>query len=314
MLADRAAHGAPELAGQPKTVPWVSALLLTCLAAQFGLQPFLQGYARDVDARSVVLATELCKAALCFPVVAGWTARSTLRAAPIAGLYILQNLCMQYAYPRLDSLSFNLLNQLKILGTAFWLFVLKRQCPSRRQLLALSLLSAAGLVLAVTGEVAAVRSSPAESTAWRSGVAACLSASMLSGLASVATQLHFESGHSSAALTFELSMVAVPVLSAGLVTSSGGVAAAFAHARSGWTTSTLLPVAFQACGGVLVGLVVARLGALSKGVATVGGLVLTGVVQAMLQGSLRPELILATGLVALSIRFSQQTNYKSKIR
>lgn len=100
------------------------------LALQFGLQPMLASKFTPpgVAKSSVVIATELCKiliAVLSYltgpsaeieKLKESFTIRDSLTVAALpATLYAIQNLLVQYGYVLLDSMTFNLLNQTKVL-------------------------------------------------------------------------------------------------------------------------------------------------------------------------------------------------------
>ena len=201
-------------AASPAASGCISYLLLLALALQYGLQPFLTARflsSRAVDARATVLATELLKAALCGAALPSRRSRrstTSLAAAAPAACYLLQNLALQRAYADLDWLTFNCLNQTKVVATALTLYLLMRHGQSPQQVLALLLIVLAGTLLQVTGEQTRVASGDSAGVAsFRRGVAvrtllplthscsladhsqACLFASALSGLASTLTQL-----------------------------------------------------------------------------------------------------------------------------
>jgi len=172
----------------------LNGLLLVALALQYGTQPYLTSRfisSLAVDSRAVVLVTELLKASLCaFPVLlratpAGLagsaasaparTRRSVLsslrRASLPAVCYLLQNLALQAAYRDLDSLTFNCLNQTKVVATAVTLFLLTRQGQSPQQCLALLLVVCAGILLQLAGEAQRRETSGSEGVAaFRRGV------------------------------------------------------------------------------------------------------------------------------------------------
>jgi hypothetical protein len=156
--------------------------LLGLLALQYGTQPFLTSrYLSQAgcDSRAVVLVTELAKAALCACSLAlqrspvggarRRAVRDVLQTAAPAACYLVQNLAMQRGYADLDSLTFNCLNQTKLVATAFFLFVLLRQRQSGQQLVALAMLLLAGVLLQLTGEQRAASSAGAAD--FRRGVA-----------------------------------------------------------------------------------------------------------------------------------------------
>ena len=105
--------------------------LLYCslLALQFGLQPLISSRftAHGVSKSSVVIAIELQKIVIAVIVLMGgptieidkirdtWSLKESLRTAALpATLYAIQNLCIQYGYSYLDSMTFSLLNQTKV--------------------------------------------------------------------------------------------------------------------------------------------------------------------------------------------------------
>lgn len=158
--------------------------LLVLLALQYGTQPFLTSRflsRAGCDSRAVVLVTELAKAALCacslalqrtpVPGARRRAARDALQTAAPAACYLVQNLALQRAYGDLDSLTFNCLNQTKLVATAFFLFVLLRQRQSGQQLFALALLLLAGVLLQLTGEQRAASSAGSSVKNFRRGVA-----------------------------------------------------------------------------------------------------------------------------------------------
>ncbi len=105
--------------------------LLYCslLALQFGLQPLISSRftAQGVSKSSVVIAIELQKIVIAAIVLLSgptieidkirdtWSLKESLRTAALpATLYAIQNLCIQYGYSYLDSMTFSLLNQTKV--------------------------------------------------------------------------------------------------------------------------------------------------------------------------------------------------------
>ena len=107
----------------------VDLILCARLSLQFGLQPMLSLTFQDpvVSKVGIVIATELVKIALgvCFlymetndtkmRITQTWNIRTSLsKAALPAVLFALQNLLIQEAFTRLDSLTFNLMNQTKV--------------------------------------------------------------------------------------------------------------------------------------------------------------------------------------------------------
>lgn len=106
-----------------------SLLFCSLLALQFGLQPILASKftASGVSKTSVVIATELAKIVIAVVtllsgpraeierIAQSWTLVDSLKVAALpATLYAIQNLLVQYGYVLLDSMTFNLLNQTKV--------------------------------------------------------------------------------------------------------------------------------------------------------------------------------------------------------
>jgi drug/metabolite transporter (DMT)-like permease len=135
------------------------------LALQFGLQPTLvKTFTPDVlSKKTIVIATEVSKILITLTVLfAGestlertkifskWTISDSLQQAALpAILYALQNVLTQYGYQMLDSVTFNLLNQTKILSSAFCLWIVMKQKQSARQIFALFILLQAALLLSL---------------------------------------------------------------------------------------------------------------------------------------------------------------------
>ena len=109
-----------------------SQALLYCvlLAFQFGLQPMIANRftSGDISKTSVVIGTEFGKIVIAFmsimsePAIARekvfgeWRLLDSIKIAALpATLYAVQNLFVQHGYVLLDSMTFNLLNQTKVM-------------------------------------------------------------------------------------------------------------------------------------------------------------------------------------------------------
>ena len=212
--------------------------------------------------------------------IASWTLKGSLATAAIpAAVYAVQNCLSQVAYVNLDSLTFNLLNQTKTLFAALCLYLVMGKKQSPQQLVALSFLLVAALILNASGEgsgknvsssseaaaaegnpteaMAALVSSAAATRFWL-GVLPVVGAALLSGLAGALTQRTLQrSGRNASQLSLELAVYGVGTL---LLTSGywfGGPDVLGKEWRRdffrGWTPWTWLPVLSQAAGGLLVG-------------------------------------------------------------
>lgn len=113
-----------------------SQALLYCilLAFQFGLQPMVASRftSSDISKTSVVVGTELGKIIIAFAsimsepskarekIFGNWTLYDSVKVAALpATLYAIQNLFVQHGYVLLDSMTFNLLNQTKVITSSF---------------------------------------------------------------------------------------------------------------------------------------------------------------------------------------------------
>jgi UDP-sugar transporter A1/2/3 len=108
-----------------------TSILFFCalLAVQYGLQPIITTRCtpKGVSKSSVVISAEIVKMLISFLSIAlesretmakiwsKFTLATSLKTAAFpAALYAIQNLCIQYGYAYLDSMTCNLLNQTKV--------------------------------------------------------------------------------------------------------------------------------------------------------------------------------------------------------
>ncbi|RLN07416.1 CMP-sialic acid transporter 5 [Panicum miliaceum] len=173
------------------------ALYLTLLTLQYGAQPLISKrfVRQDTIVTSLVLATEAAKVicAIILLIAEGslkkqfrnWTLAGSLTASGLpAAIYALQNSLLQISYKNLDSLTFSILNQTKLLWTAFFTYLILGQKQSSKQILALTLLIGAAVLLSV-GETSSKGSKGGSSDyVLLYGIIPVTVASMLSGLAS----------------------------------------------------------------------------------------------------------------------------------
>lgn len=235
---------------------WVYLALLTL---QYGCQPLLSKrfVRREAIVTSLVLACEVAKA-LCALLLLSlkpgalrsqfrrWSLSASLAASGLpAAIYAVQNSLLQISYKNLDSLTFSILNQTKLLFTALFAFLLLGQRQSRRQILALALLLLAAVLLSV-GEGAAAgphqgpTPTPSHSrSALLHGILPVLAASLLSGLASALCQWASQvKKHTSYLMTVEMSVIGSLCLLASMPHSPDGRAIrnyGFFHAWTPWT-------------------------------------------------------------------------------
>ena len=276
------------------------AVFCVLLALQYALQPFLKVcIAPETHKVSLVLGTEVAKILIAGAMIAvdgpGAFARTFANWTPKAGsvsvlpslVYAVQNYLLVVGASSLDSVTFNCLNQSKLVSTALCVYFVFGVRQSLTQTLALGGLLVAGAILQEGGGVASGAEKDADQTRAKvAGVAAVLAASALSGVASAATQFSLQRlRRTSTALTVEMAVAAIPCL---LLAHYGASDVSDFSQRGGffrgWTALTLIPVLSSALGGIFVGQITKRLGGVAKGFAIVGGLVLTGILQSLVTG------------------------------
>jgi len=138
---------------------------MSLLALQFGIQPILvRKYTPQTIVRSsVVLVQELVKFGIAGAIYFsgtgrtknarekdfyGWSIRSSIAVAGLpAFLYTIQNVASLMAYQNLEALTFNVLNQTKILSAALSCYFVMGKQQSRMQILSLFLLVVSTLVI-----------------------------------------------------------------------------------------------------------------------------------------------------------------------
>ena len=282
------------------------------LAAQYGLQPFLKVFIADgVNKVSLVLGTEMAKVLLGLAGMlyegslasnfAAWNPKGAAFAVIPSLIYAAQNYLLVFGYQTMDSVTFNCLNQSKLVSTALCLYLLFGTRQSLVQMGALAGLLVAGVMLQDGGGESQGAKTAASEAETAVGVAAVLAASALSGVASAACQYAMQRiGTSAHVFTLEMAFVAIPALliSQASVISARDPAALF----TGWDAFTLIPVFCSAFGGMCVGQVTKNLGGIAKGFAIVGGLVLTGAAQGAQEGRwLETRSLAALVLVVLSV-------------
>ena len=194
MVATRRAKRAASSAS--KRTGYVFCLLL---AAQYGLQPFLKVFIADgVNKVSLVLGTELAKVLIGVVGMlldgslasnfAGWNPRGAAFAVIPSLIYAAQNYLLVFGYQSMDSITFNCLNQSKLVSTALCLYLLFGTKQSVVQMVALAGLLVAGVMLQDGGGDGGSSSKGTSSSDAKLavGVAAVIAASALSGVASAA--------------------------------------------------------------------------------------------------------------------------------
>ncbi|GAQ79083.1 Nucleotide-sugar transporter [Klebsormidium nitens] len=273
-------------------------ICMALLAVQYALQPVVSKrfIHPAVNKTTVVLVCELCKIIFAFlillvqgplaPRFAGWSVGDALLASALpAAIYAIQNVLVQSAYPHLDPLTLSMLNQTKLLFTALFTALLLGQRQSGPQVVALLCMLVAAVLLSWDPAAAPTPSGeqPPPDRRFFLGVLPMLVASVLSGLASTVCQRTLQVRRRDAyVMTMEMSVLGIAVLLLTLAGSDDGArirSKGFFHA---WELSTMYPVLLYAAGGILVGLVTKYVGGLKKGFAIVVALLVTAVIQLVL--------------------------------
>ncbi|KAM1068346.1 hypothetical protein ACFX2A_000323 [Malus domestica] len=324
MAAGKQKAPAPPSAEKINSRVWFYSLLLTL---QYGAQPLISKRftSREAIVTSSVLTCEIAKiiCALIFMARDGslkkvyreWTLVGALTASGLpAAIYALQNSLLQISYKNLDSLTFSMLNQTKIIFTALFTYLILRQKQSIQQIGALVLLIMAAVLLSFgEGSKKGTSSGSSDQILFR-GIIPVLVASVLSGLASSLCQWASQvKKHSSYLMTVEMSVVGSLCLLASTSKSPDGEAIRIHGFFYGWTLMTWIPVMSNALGGILVGLVTSYAGGVKKGFVIVSALLVTAMLQFVFEGK-PPSLycLLALPLVASSISIYQKYPYRVK--
>ncbi|KAK4791703.1 hypothetical protein SAY86_032116 [Trapa natans] len=205
------------------------------LTLQYGAQPLVSKRCvrREVIVTTLVLTCELAKVVFAFFFIVKegslkelfqeWTFVGSVVASGLpAAIYILQNSLLQISYKNLDSLTFSILNQTKIIFTALFMYIILRHKQSIQQIGALFLLIDAAVLLTI-GEGSSKGSSSGDEQILWYGIIPVLVASLLSGLASCLCQWASQvKKHSSYLMTIEMSFVGSLCLLASTLKSPDG--------------------------------------------------------------------------------------------
>lgn len=310
---------------------------MALLSIQFGIQPIVtkRYTSPNIIKSTIIFMQEIAK--LCLGIVGisfgkvswtnvvdGWTITSWLRLALLpATIYLIQNMCSLLAYQNLDAITYNVLNQTKTLSAAIMCYLLmgKRQSPVQMMALLLLLLAALVMEKVISLENLMIpyywisgssSSSSAKNTIMSNlspqhfshGVLPIMIASFLSGLAGAITQKSLQLGNRNALLfTIELCVASIILLFAtSLISNDGRQIQQYGFFHE-WTIYTCIPILTNSAGGILVGLVIKNAGTVRKGFALIFGIVLSGVIQSLIDvdKTLSKEDVIGGLLAALSL-------------
>jgi UDP-sugar transporter A1/2/3 len=304
-------------------------------AVQFGVQPLLAKscIGKDVMYETLVLGAELAKVFGCLAmlqvsgelreVFRGYSIwRAVVLCALPATTYLIQNYCIQVAYQNIDSIVFNILNQSKMLFTAFFSFVIMGRHQSRVQCIALLMVTAAGILISYQGVAESAKTNGQNGhgssnghtnghngqnghSNWMLGVPCVVIASALSGLGSGLTEWILQGQKRNSYLfSGEMALLGSLVIIFGLVLDISPDSRSFSDRGIlyGWTPFTLIPVLTQGLGGIVVGLITKVAGGVKKGFAVICGLLLTCAWRCLVDGQpLSLRVCVAVPLVGGSI-------------
>jgi len=304
-------------------------------AVQFGAQPLLaKTYIwKDTLTSSVVLGAELAKILGCLTMLhASGELREVFRGYSVpkavalcvlpASTYLIQNFCIQVAYQNIDSIVFNILNQSKMLFTAFFSFMIMGRRQSRAQCLALLMVTVAGILISWTSQFGSASSNGNGHNGhgssngnghngknghsnWWLGIPCVVLASALSGLGSGLTEWIVQGRKRNTYLfSAEMAVLGCFVILFSLVFDMSPDSQRFSEKGLlyGWTPLTLIPVLTQGLGGIIVGLITKVAGGVKKGFAVICGLLLTCAWRCLVEGMpLSLPVCVAVPLVGFSI-------------
>eukprot|EP00850_Spirogloea_muscicola_P019668 SM000196S05360 [mRNA] locus=s196:35282:37749:- [translate_table: standard] len=288
---------------------------------------------KDVIVTTQVLSCEVAKA-LCAlalmawdgslrQVAAAWSARDALAfSAMPAAIYAMQNLLLQLGYRNLDYLTFNMLNQSKLLFTALFMFLFLQHRQSRPQIAALLVMLVASVLL-VWGQHQQKHGAKPHKMGAAGGTALLLTGilpvalgAIFSGMGSTFCQWVMQvKRRSNYLMTMEMAVIASMLLSLSLLSSPDGQRIRMEGYFHAWTPLTLIPVGINALGGIIVGLVTKYVGGVKKGIAIVAALAVTAVLQVLVDGApISPHVFLALPLVVTSTIVHSKFPYINKPR
>ena len=277
--------------------------LLSLLALQVGIQPLLtRWYAsatRDVRLRvAVVELLKLLLALVPLSLTKGegsllnqlktWKLRAAMVTTVFPALiYVVQNLLNHSAVVALDGVTFNVLNQTKIIWTALLVYLLLGARQSLMQIMALGLLCVAAVLMTTSStEVKDEEARRDADDVVFTGMYEALLAAVLSALAgSIIQKALQQKKRNQYMVTIELSILGETMLVVlALVQHSDDDSDSQDSMWEGWSVMTLVALLCQALGGVLVGFVIRDCGNVEKSFAVVGGMGLTALFETHFNG------------------------------
>ncbi|EGD76260.1 hypothetical protein PTSG_00963 [Salpingoeca rosetta] len=305
-------------------------VLMLLLAMQYAAQPYLNRHCSATRAitTSIILATEATKFVVCAAVISaqhplGWRFFKTVRikdSLRLAGvpaiIYAFQNILILTGTKHLDGLSLNLINQTKTIFSAIFVYLLLGRPQSPMQCVALAIMFGASVLLTGQKEDAGAAVMVEDRDVWLFyGVLPVFAAAVTSGLAGALSQLGLQGKKRDSHLfSMELAVFSMATLLLNLVFVSNDLEKiqrlGFFH---GWTPATAIPIFSSAVGGIVVGLVVKHAGVVAKGFAILLGIVLTAVLEVLVDGHhINTTKLIALPLVLISTYLHMSFPVKQK--
>jgi UDP-sugar transporter A1/2/3 len=280
-------------------------VLMTLLALQLATLPKLVRAFGDPNSviTACILLTEAMKVFVCC-VVLFWSQPNMYRtrrnfeaymkgslatAGPAAVVFSVQNIAISHAQRNVDGITFNILNQSKLLSAAVMGYFILGRVQTIRQMFA--------LILLFSASVLAIASTPRFSIGTQNehfGVVAAIIGSSLSGLSGALSDLAMQKKSRDAflfsaeisAYVFVTTVIGLaldhvrngPLSDISRIRSAGGLFAA--AGIDSITSPAIIPILSAAWGGILVGQVTKLVGSVRKGFAVCAGIVLTALIEA----------------------------------
>lgn len=249
-------------------------------------------------------------------------------ALPLACMYGVQNWLLFYAAGNMDPLTFNLVNQSKLIWTAFFIYLVLGRAQSTMQIVAICMMMCSSFLLSMKAGTADKDEEGGSDFFY--GVVPNLGAALISGLAAAYSQKYMQgNGRAPYLFTMELAawqtgfmflitpavsfvvqsfILSAEAAAAATQAAEAAVAAGNSGFFSGWFWYTPLPILNNAAGGIFTGQVIANAGGVRKGFAVVAALCLTAFFQFFYYGTpLQPQLYIALPLcVAANIIYARK--------
>jgi UDP-sugar transporter A1/2/3 len=248
---------------------------------------------------------------------------SVATAAPPAFVYAIQNVAIAYAQRNLDGITYNILNQSKLLSSALMGYYILRRKQTMPQIFSLFLLFVAS-VLAVASKSTPESTMMNQGLHTTGGVIAAIIASSLSGLSGTLSDLAMQKKSRDAfQFSAELSVFVLITMVIGmwinhLTAPTGTSELSRIYAAGGLlesagvyniTSPALIPIISAAWGGILVGQVTKLVGSVRKGFAVCAGIVLTAIIDSTNSGdnfTIYVSIVLAIAAVVMHSLSSQE--------